>query len=94
MVFCMSKGGRSRDRQVLRERVAYALDRLPLEYVLDEVVRRVAGSGSGELTLVYRDGFVVDRRTHYTQPTKADQRAMGVASRMRLRAREIEMRGG
>jgi hypothetical protein len=91
---CMSKGGRSRDRQVVRERVGSALDRLPLEYVLDEVVRRVAGTGSGELVLRYRDGFVVGRQILYTKPSEADRRAIGVAYRTRLRTREIERRGG
>jgi hypothetical protein len=90
----MSKGGRSRDRQVLRERVGCALDRLPLEYVLDEVVRQVAGSGSGELTLIFRDGFVTGRRILYTKPSAADRRALGVAFRQRQRASEIERKGG
>jgi hypothetical protein len=41
--------------------VRRALDELPLEYVVDEVVRRVAGTGTGNVTLFYRDGFVVNR---------------------------------
>jgi hypothetical protein len=90
----MSKGGRSRDRRAVRERVGCALDRLPLEYVLDEIVRRVAGSGSGQLTLVYRDGFVTGRRILYTKPSAADRQALGVAFRQRQRALEIERKGG
>jgi hypothetical protein len=53
---------------VVRERVRRALDELPLEYVVDEVVRRVAGTGTGHLTLDYRDGFVVDRCIVHSEP--------------------------
>ena len=89
----MSKRGRARDRQLVRERVRRALDQLPLEYVVDEVVRRVAGTGTGNLTLYYRDGFVVQRSVVHDKPSKADLRRIGVAYRARLRA-EVERRGG
>ena len=79
---------------MLRQRVGNALDVLPLEYVLDEVVRRVAGTGSGELMLRYRDGFVIEPQVFYTKPSAADLRRIGVAHRARLRDREIETRGG
>ena len=77
----------------MRERVRRALDQLPIEYVVDEVVRRVAGTGTGHLTLDYRDGFVVARCIVHSEPSKADLRRMGVAYRTRLRA-EVERRGG
>jgi hypothetical protein len=78
---------------VVRERVRRALDQLPLEYVVDEVVRRVAGTGTGHLTLDYRDGFVIGRSIVHSEPSKADLRRIGVAYRARLRA-EVESRGG
>jgi len=56
----------------MRERVGRALDRLPFEYVVDEVVRRMAGTGEGSLTLHYRDGFVVRRRVVHVKPSEAD----------------------
>ncbi len=43
----------------MRERVRRALAPLPLEYVVDEVVRRFGLTGSGDLRLKVRDGFVV-----------------------------------
>ncbi len=43
----------------MRERVQRALAPLPLEYVVDEVVRRFGLTGSGYLRLKVRDGFVV-----------------------------------
>jgi hypothetical protein len=90
----MSKRGRARDRQVVRERVRRALDELPLEYVVDEVVRRVAGTGTGNVTLFYRDGFVVNRSIVHSKPSEADFRRIGVAHRARLRAHEVEKKGG
>jgi hypothetical protein len=61
----------------MRKRVSAVLDTLPADYVLDEVVRRVAGSGSGYLWLAYRDGFVVDR-AHFRSPETHVLRAVGV----------------
>jgi hypothetical protein len=43
----------------MRERVRRALAPLPLEYVVDEVVRRFDLTGNGYLRLKVRDGFVV-----------------------------------
>ena len=43
----------------MRERVRRALAPLPLEYVVDEVVRRFGLTGNGYLRLKVRDGFVV-----------------------------------
>jgi len=77
----------------MRQRVSSALDNLPLEYVVDEVVRRLGGLSSGSLTFEFRDGFVVGRRVHYTKPTQADLRSMGVAYRTRLRELEVEEEG-
>jgi hypothetical protein len=51
--------------------VRRALDELPLEYVVDEVVRRVAGTGTGNVTLLYRDGFVVNRSIVHSKPSEA-----------------------
>jgi hypothetical protein len=55
----MSKPGRSRDRQQMRLLVRRALDQLPLEYVVDELVRRFGIIENGYVRLNVRDGFVV-----------------------------------
>ncbi len=64
----------------MRRRVSAALDPLPTDYLLDEVVRRVMGPESGYVWLTYRDGFVVDLR-RFDYPSTHIVRAVGVNQR-------------
>jgi hypothetical protein len=68
----MSKSERARERRLIRERVSRVLDGLPLEYVVDEVVRRIAGTGDGAVTFYYREGFVVRTQVFSTRGGEPD----------------------